>query len=355
MLLSTVVLTYPLPKTAGSGRVLVYQRDKTSGMTPTVNNSKEDDTTTTTSTTLLIFCGGFPDDIRVFQSLAMSLASSRDDIVCGVTCPPGFDSSYCEETNEIFRPSPPPYDLEDMGKAIDLATRVLKNHVPSATKTVGVFHDWGSLAGSICANLYHEFDGIVYIDVLPTPKGRNIWTRGFSLRQSLICSSYTCLFAVTHAIQRHVSWWLAVVPFSVGGGLFKVFGLLPVKANDFKTLGVLYKNDPLSTQFLISMMYPYYQMYCNFFQGRPIFGRGCVLSLQTPILFLYGTNKRVNFHTKKDLVWMGQYSHMKAVAVNGAGHWLYLQEPHAQAVFQEIDSFLRRVSRITCLSKNQLY
>jgi pimeloyl-ACP methyl ester carboxylesterase len=350
MLLSAT-LTYPLPKSGGSGRVLVYGDPNLykTASSSSVLSSPPTGTTTTTTTTLILFCAGFPDDIRAFQPLAMRLASSSSHIVCGVTCPPGYDSSsICVEQQQSCD-----YDLVDMAKCIGLATQALKTHVLVAannngttTKTVGVFHDWGCIAGNICANDYYDFDGIVYVDVLPSPPNVTVWTRGFTIHQTIVWTLYTSLYAVMHAVQRHIPWpYLAALPLTVCGvcdQALRVLGLVPLKNIDYTTIADTYQKDRLSSRQLINMMYPYYQLYKNLLRGRPVIPTASCLSAQTPTLFLYGVDKTLQFHTKKDLVWMGQYSHlMKSVAVDGAGHWLYVQKP--DVTFDEIDAFLRRI------------
>jgi pimeloyl-ACP methyl ester carboxylesterase len=336
MLLSAT-LTYPLPRSGGSGRVLVYGDPN---LSPTGTTTTT--TTSTSTTTLILFCAGFPDDIRAFQPLAMRLASSSSNIVCGVTCPPGYDSSCVEQQSYD-------YDLVDMAKCIGLATQALKLHVVvknGKTKTVGVFHDWGCMAGNICANTYYDFDGIVYVDVLPSPPNVTVWTRGFSFQQTIIWSLYTSLYAVMHAVQRHIPLpWLAALPLTVCGvcdKALRVLGLVPLKEIDYTTIADTYQKDPLSTRQLINMMYPYYHLYKNLLMGRHVIPTASCLSAQTPTLFIYGVDKTLQFHTKKDLVWMGQYSKlMKSVAVNGAGHWLHVQKP--DVTFAEIDAFLQRI------------
>lgn len=316
----TAMLNYQIPKGDG-GRVFVYGES--------VENAQ----------TIVIFCAGFPDDTRVFQPLAMRLASSRVDMVCGVTCLPGYDR--CQDCEKAPGGGQENYDMDDMARSIQEATKALKAHVPAATRTVGVFHDWGCFAGSTCANLYTDFDALVYIDVLPTPQGVSMWKRGFSLKQACIMPLYTSLYAFTYAIQRYVSGMLSRIAFAIGGSTLMLTGSYPVKKVDFKTLKNHYKKEELYSHKTISMMYPYYQMYRNVITGQPIFGKASFLNVLTPTLFIFGQDKRIHFHTSRDIAWMGQYSHMKVVAVERAGHWLYLQEP--DIAFNDIDIFLKGI------------
>lgn len=315
----SAMLSYQIPK-GGNGRVFVYGEN------------------VETVQTIVIFCAGFPDDMRVFQPLAMRLGLSRDNMVCGVTCLPRFDRCQdCEGDSQQHRN----YDMDDMARSIQEATKTLKAHIPSATKTVGVFHDWGSVAGSTCANLYCDFDALVYIDVLPNPQGVSFWKRGFSLKQAYFIPLYTSLYACSHMIQRYVSGLLAKAIYGIGGLSLLLTGSFPVKRVDFNTLEEHYSKEETHIHHIISIMYPYYQIYRNVLTGQPIFGKSCFLNIQTPTLYLYGQDKRVHFHTCNDIAWMGQYSHMKAVGVEHAGHWLYLQKP--DIAFHEIDVFLKGV------------
>ena len=61
---------------------------------------------------------------------------------------------------------------------------------------------------------------------------------------------------------------------------------------------------------------------------------GCYLPedlAKTPVLYMYGVEKRINFHDKAAVMMLEEkregHGRSRAIAVEDAGHWLYLHQP----------------------------
>jgi pimeloyl-ACP methyl ester carboxylesterase len=93
------------------------------------------------------------------------------------------------------------------------------------------------------------------------------------------------------------------------------------------------------------MCYPYYYMFRCFLRGTGFEDIHLPLDLKsTPILYIYGTEKNVMFHDKISLAIMEREerecrSECRVVAVEGAGHWMYVQK--LEVCLEEIKRFIQ--------------
>ena len=61
---------------------------------------------------------------------------------------------------------------------------------------------------------------------------------------------------------------------------------------------------------------------------------------KTPMLFMYGEEKRNKFHTDKIVELVRATPGCKVVPVADAGHWLYHESQQAELCFREVKAFV---------------
>jgi pimeloyl-ACP methyl ester carboxylesterase len=206
-----------------------------------------------------------------------------------------------------------------------------------------IFHDWGCVFGSIHTSriLEHAPDvsalhpqNIVFLDVVGEPHPNVLAKmsnpKGMSLWNTFKMTSYQMFFASCFAVQRHLSTHLAQAYYAVGSlTLFGILRLSPVGPKDVKTMQQ--RQPPMSIRKLIWMMYPYYHLvpslpsvWKDFHLPKPEDMR---------VLYMYGTDKKVTFHPPTTIQYFGEQEKQgnsknnRAIAVQDAGHWLYLHRP----------------------------
>lgn len=322
---SEQVLNYAIPGNDEGGRLVVFGNNK---------NAEH----------ILFFCGGWPDDCGAFSPIAKRLAaaaadsgssnsSSSSSMLCGVTCLPGYDTHH-----ENFKANG--YTFDEAVASLREACKMLRTVVSTNPKAAltGVFHDWGSAVGAMfVTRMNEEFPGyyadLVYFDVLPPAHKSLEIPRQVTLKKAVVMFSYTSLFATCNAIQRYLSFYLAVPVLTVGFGAITLLGLKPTRQIDADTFHA--KEPRLSPRKLIYMQYPYFNMYKILLSGGgKLDGMGFNLPVdaqKTPVLFLYGVEKNINYHDDNVIAWLEKEgakdgSKTKVVPVENAGHWLYLQQ-----------------------------
>jgi len=315
-----VVIEYAIPGNDAGGRLFVY------------GNSK--------AKHVVVFCAGFPDDCSTFQPLARRLAAEDPNYLCGVTCLPGYDNHH-----DNFKKDG--YTFDEIVASLREATKILRNLATNnSCQLTGVFHDWGSLFGAMCATRMNQevnqyFANLVYFDVLPpAPKSLQIPRAKLGFRNSVIMSSYMALFAASFGIQRYLSHYMAAPVMSIGFGVIKLLGLAPTGKLDTESFQ---KRKPQpQIRKLIYMMYPYYYLYKRIFAGKKPLPSDCHIPAnvnETPVLYLYGPKKNIAYHDANQLNWLKkQGGKTKVVEVANAGHWLYLQQP--DICYQEVKKFI---------------
>lgn len=104
---------------------------------------------------------------------------------------------------------------------------------------------------------------------------------------------------------------------------------------------------PLDPFHMIYMTYPYFEMYKAMLNGTYEEKLGDATLPkdlnETPVLYLYGTEKRVKFHDERDLYVLERKakdnrSKSNAIAVENAGHYLYIQQ--ADLCLDEVKKFM---------------
>lgn len=89
------------------------------------------------------------------------------------------------------------------------------------------------------------------------------------------------------------------------------------------------------------MAYPYFYMYKAWIQRQeifPLFDGYHLPADQTPILYLYGLEKRMHYHVDNHLELLRQQPNCRVLAVENAGHWLFLHQP--DICYKAIRSFI---------------
>jgi pimeloyl-ACP methyl ester carboxylesterase len=322
------------------------------------------------STKMILCCGGYPDDHKPFTPLAKRLASEGDCIV-GITCFPGFDlDAYRKSKFDGYKRTG--YNFDEVCASIREAVSQLFAHWETKSEVDAVspkftiiLHDWGVIPGLMFVNRAideqyssHVPNRIVLLDVLTMPHRdyKNIPRQEdvpYSLKPSwyelAVCFTYRFALASSFALLRFVSDIVGLVNVSIMFGIVMLLRLNPTYGfdNHYAIRERARKaSSPLSFyRHLVYMCYPYYYMFRCFLRGTGFEDIHLPLDLKsTPILYIYGTEKNVMFHDKISLAIMEREerecrSECRVVAVEGAGHWMYVQK--LEVCLEEIKRFIQ--------------
>lgn len=287
--------------------------------------------------------------------------SEDTDSFVGVTTLPGYHGPIDQFKKEGFT-----YD--EMEAAIREAAKMLKQQSTyekegnmekkkTPLKTVGIFHDWGVAPGSMWANRLMEDDEnralkLVLFDVLlgphPSYTGKipppNECGKA-SFYQNIIDISYKSVLGSGFLLQRYLPGPLAKFIFALEMTLLSLFRLSPTLAIDQKVFEA--RKTPLELDRMMFMAYPYVEYFQRmFFKGFDVESVSIPKDLKkTPVLYMYGTAKRMMFHDYRSLRILEREeeekrSKTKAIAVKGAGHWLYSETQKFDFCLESVKKFI---------------
>jgi hypothetical protein len=330
---------------------------------------------------IVLTCAGFPDDHGSFGPLAQRLANESNCLV-GVTCLPGFDDRPDKPWKSHHKDG---FTFLEMVASLHEATKVLRAHSTNPkAKFTAVFHDWGCLIGLIFTNRalqmsskeqndntsdHHAFtpDQVVLFDVClkPHPKATNVPVAPrrsiqYILYDISVQVAYRLHLALCFLLQHYGFRQMATYLLDVGFFLLNLFHLSPVRVIDKKLFSVpkvapsadndANANAQDNKERLAYMAYPYYYLYKVVLTGRmnnELAGAHLPRDLTaTPILYLYGVDKNIQFH-QDDGVCLLQQEHEQgrsrsnAIAVQDAGHWLYQQRQ--EYCFAQVNAFIQEL------------
>lgn len=315
---------------------------------------------------IVLMCAGYPDDQDCFLPFASELA---DEVRCGgclvgVTCLPGYDDRNDFRYTEHRRSG---YTFDEWGECLREAAKALRSQSSygnpdggdgdraARAKLTVIFHDWGVVGGMWYVNkslgegdISRDIapDRIVLFDVLGPPhpdtnvrRDKNAGGMMSTLSDTFYSLFYRTNLAIGFVLRLHAPAKLfeKIVNSRIGVSFLKlafaiVKRLWPCDDMDFDLLES--RQNPISVDRLLYMAYPYYHLFKLMFTGRVKEMRGCSLPKDlniSPVLYMYGMHKRVHFHVKSGLEVLKKESERKGskcrvVAVEGAGHWLYMQK-----------------------------
>jgi pimeloyl-ACP methyl ester carboxylesterase len=288
---------------------------------------------------MIFFCAGYPDDHSAFSPLAARLAKELDAF-CGVTCLAGYDDCVEKPWASSFRPQG--YSFEELVQALRTGAKVFRQESTNSTddKVVftTVFHDWGSVVGSIYTNRvmeekdsFHVPDQIVYFDILPLRSHKNEPNRPQPQKHSMGHlvkeSAYRMVFALAFFFYHHLaSKQIGILIARLGGLLLRFVATASDMAMD--------RFHELSPSRLVYMMFPYQAIIMDISKSKyyktPSILKGFHLPIlqEVPVLFLYGASKPLQMHDQNVADFMHQHEGKSdSIGVQNAGHWLYLHQP----------------------------
>jgi pimeloyl-ACP methyl ester carboxylesterase len=300
-----------------------------------------------TASRILFMCAGFPDNHSCLISLARRFALAGNFV--GVTCLPGLCKIRKLEG----------FTFDEWVYSTREALKKLRAHSrrPSASLTF-VCHGWACLAGQMLTTrlLKDGFEDLipnelVLLDVCMPPHP-SVDTSSLDYPYSFIEALYTWLsiaaFTVNWAIAYLVFYYsspdICVFFFLAGWKLQMWLDLSPLLpfGPDFDQIC-----NRFSTKNQHLLMYSAYPNY--YFLKTLLLRTGqldtCHLPMdltKTPILYLFGADKNVQFHSARTIAVLEEEfmscRRSKAVSVANAGHWLHLQKE--DVVYHEITKFL---------------
>jgi pimeloyl-ACP methyl ester carboxylesterase len=231
--------------------------------------------------------------------------------------------------------------IEEMASSLLEATKALmgQSKNPNAQLTA-VFHDWGCGIGTMVVNRMNKdkegtFSKLVLFDVLmPVHPSQNVKLED-NPKKALSALTYRVVLAICFLLKRFISFYAAAPFFMVSFALLNILGLNPMGKLDKETYGA--RTSKPSMQKFLYMTYPYWNLMCVIAKtiryGTSHDGPDIYLPsdlVKTPVLYMYGTEKPVSFHDDNELAWLIKQQEKspktKAVAVENAGHWLYIQQ-----------------------------
>lgn len=303
------------------------------------------------SSNIAIFCAGYPDDHVNGQTFCSCLAKDNNMLV-GLMCLPGYEDRQ-DKPWESHKPQG--YSFKEMVIALREAVKVLHaESTDKCAKLTGIFHDWGVYVGLTWANMALEEeekilapDDLILFDVLGPTHKKHIDLPG--CRKSFALESFQALYQIILAssfvLYRYVSKSLAKMIFIAGLISMKLLHLSPSLPIDSEI--IKRRNPPMNLHRMIYMAYPYFNFFKAKFLGRmeedfSYFTLPEDLK-KTPVLYLYGTEKRFMFHDEGALEYLKREarenrSRSNGIAVKNAGHWLYVQQ--LQSCLEEIKFFV---------------
>lgn len=306
------------------------------------------------SSNIAIFCAGFADDHEIGQVFCSRLAEENGALV-GLTCLPGYDDRPDKKWQTHKAAG---YTFDEMAGAIREAVKIVRaESTHEKAKLTGIFHDWGVFPGMLWANrsLADESadspDEIVLFDVLfgshpdhkkdmPTFEKRSFFSR-------FVTFYYRLILASAFALQRYLSKYLAAGVFMAGFLPLIVIPIGPTMEIDAQVRAA--QEKPIDLFRMIYMGYPYFEMFKNMYNGswKALHEQAALPKdlNKTPVLYLYGTEKRVMFHPDSTLYVLQREakenrSRSSAIAVEDAGHYLYIQQ--ADLCLNEVSKFMSK-------------
>ena len=311
------------------------------------------------SSNIAIFCAGFPDDHETGQAFCSNLAEKNKTLV-GLMCLPGYDDSSEKPWTTHKKGG---YTFDEMAATVRDAVKVLRTESTTVEKAklTGIFHDWGVMPGLLWANRSLEDDNadspdeLVVFDVLPTVhKDQKKDVPGHeqtTISEKIITWAYRIVLAIAFALQLYVSKTIALVFFVPAFTALGILGLQPTLKIDSKIFEA--RKPPMDPHRVIYMAYPYLnvfkEMYKMIFSSKvqSVFKMMTLTKdlKKTPILYLYGTDKRIMFHDNGAVKYLEREakenrSKSNAIAVENAGHWLYIHQP--DRCLEEVMKFMAK-------------
>jgi len=285
---------------------------------------------------VVLLCAGFPDDHSAFTPFATRLANEADCFT-GVTCLAGYDDRperpWTTHKKDGYTFNEMSAALRDAGRALRAKSAVKEGKAKYTT----IFHDWGVVIGMNYVNqAIEENDGpddVVIFDVLlPVhPESENLPPpTSKSFYYHLVEKTYRIVFAQSFLLQRYVHKFVGLLNLVICMIVIKILGLSPLGKIDDKVHEE--RKPPLDLGRMLYMAYPYWHIMIKLV----LVGKGPVANIQpdldkVPLLYLYGTEKAINFHDEQAVAYIRQEGGKEgnksdAIAVGNAGHYLYLQQ-----------------------------
>jgi cis-3-alkyl-4-acyloxetan-2-one decarboxylase len=194
-----------------------------------------------------------------------------------------------------------------------------------------IAHDWGSIWGGYLQQLYPELvEKAVYLDVSPP----------LLTTPSIFMFPYFFVLGIYYQYWLILAWILTIsIPFigpMLGNFLFRyqVRRLRKSKITDL---------PGNSEQLSAFCCYPYFYFQLNYFTGLLRLRRIRSQEKSCPTLFLWGSKKAFQFHSKKWVELLNETPGSCSKSYEG-GHWFYVE--CAKEVNEDIEAWLEKNSRL---------
>ena len=301
---------------------------------------------------MALLCAGYADDHTVFLPFAKAL-SQEGNVLVGVMCLPGFDDR--PEDGIPWQSHPREgFSFDQTAKAVREASKALKGiSTHERPEFTGIFHDWGTISGSIWAQqVEHEArdddnddassvlrpDKMVYFDVLLSPsKAAPDYIRARDFPKPTLFEAlrklYMVVLAICSLIQIYLPRQLAVAFFVPCMSLLIATDRVPLYYFDMTSIQPLYGDRKVGLLRMMAMSYMYRNAFTEIVfasrKPKPLLLHEDWKAM--PILYLYGEKKKAMYHSPNALAMLKREeaenrSLSRAVGVEDAGHYLYVQK-----------------------------
>ena len=282
----------------------------------------------------IVLLGGWPDTSDVF-STTIAPRLSGDYRLIGLTLPGYSDSP--EGRQEAKKVPFFGYSFDQLVAFMHSAVEEAMKSDVSGKRPILICHDWGATVSYEFLLQYPRyFARIVALDVSSHPFGEGgPWTlarfllgryASCSFKKALIISVYQWFLMAAYFAPRFIGDMMASFYARISG---RPRYTSHVTGNVAVARG--------------SMGWPYVQLWIGLLTRRPLITHKFMIPIYVPILYMYGTNKPIQFHSDAFLEHVKSKSSdgSKIVPVKG-GHWFFARASIAgtQAV-DEIAHFIR--------------
>jgi len=266
------------------------------------------------TTPVLIMIAGFPDSNGTWDTLAPLFEEQKYHVV--TMAYPGIDPA---DVPRLERERRWGYDLDAVVAAL---LQLIQEYREMGCTTVFLLgHDWGSFP---VLRVAHDYPTAITA-VVSEDIGIVAPIYSLRLKSILVILGYQWLFVTIFIVTRLLpvgmgNWFCQTALWLYPWRLIGPVALPTTSASAF--------GRPPWTLHYPYQMHPYFHLYKNIITKGQV---NPVRFTKVPLLYIYGRQKRVMFHTPKYLQRLEQAHNCRHICYEDAGHWIHTTHPERMA------------------------